>query len=117
MPQVFAHVAMLKMEANADTRAPGAAITVELCGHWEHGPPCPVAPHHNRADWVNGDVRVRTLFVVEPSLETEIRQRIQAALAGSQLRGPDGVMTRWQLLSCEPSDVLAEEAAHAQSIT
>ncbi|MGH3976257.1 MAG: hypothetical protein ACRDS9_23475 [Pseudonocardiaceae bacterium] len=113
MRKAFAHIAMLEMEADADTRAPGAAITVALCGHWEHEPPCPVAPHHNHAEWVDGDVRVRTLFVAEPHLEAEIRQRIEAALSSGQLCGPDGVTTRWQLLSCEPSVVGAKETAHA----
>jgi hypothetical protein len=65
---------------------------------------------------VNGDVRVRTLFVAEPCLETENRPRIAAALSSGQLCGPDGVTTPWQLLSCEPSAVLAEETAHAQSV-
>ena len=29
--------------------APGGAITVALCGSWDHEPPCPLAPHHTRA--------------------------------------------------------------------
>ncbi|MGH3933533.1 MAG: hypothetical protein ACRDS1_00875 [Pseudonocardiaceae bacterium] len=116
MRKAFAHVAMLEMDVDADTRAPGAAITVALCGHWEHAPPCPVAPHHNHAEWVNDHVRVRTLFVAEPPLEAEVRQRIAEALSSGQLRGPDGVTTRWQLLSCESSAVLAGETARAQRI-
>ena len=32
------------MEPDADVRAPGAAVTVVLCGHWDHEPPCPLAP-------------------------------------------------------------------------
>ena len=38
------------MPAPADDGAPGAAVTVALCGHWEHPPPCPLAPHHTRAE-------------------------------------------------------------------
>lgn len=116
MGQVFAHVAMLEMAADADLRAPGAAITVALCGHWEHAPPCPVAPHHTHAEWVNGHVRVRTLFVADPPLETEVHRRIAEALSSGQLCGPDGVTTRWRLLSCEPSSVLAGETVRAQRI-
>ena len=37
------------MEPDADVQAPGAAVTVALCGHWEHEPPGPLAPH-----WVSG---------------------------------------------------------------
>lgn len=117
MRDAFAHVAVLDMDSDADTRAPGAAITVALCGHWEHEPPCPVAPHHNHTEWVDGGVRVRTLFVAEPHREAEVRRRIEAALAGGQLRGANDVTTRWRLLSSEPSAVSARETAHAQRLT
>ena len=30
----FAHDAVISMDSDADMRAPGAAITVALCGHW-----------------------------------------------------------------------------------
>jgi len=43
MRQAFAHEAILVVQPQADLRAPGAAITVALCGHWEHQPPCPLA--------------------------------------------------------------------------
>ena len=44
----FVHEAFLSMAPGNDIAAPGAAITVELCGRWEHEPPCPLAPHHTR---------------------------------------------------------------------
>ncbi|MDQ4011836.1 MAG: hypothetical protein M3228_14360 [Actinomycetota bacterium] len=117
MCEAFAHVAVLDMGLDADTRAPGAAITVALCGHWKHEPPCPVAPRHNHVDWVDGEVRLRTLFVAEPQTEPEVRRRIEAALLSGQLRDTDGVTTRWQLLSNEPSAVSAREKAHAHRLT
>jgi hypothetical protein len=40
---------VLALPPGADERAPGAAVTVAPCGHWEHEPPCPLAPHHVRA--------------------------------------------------------------------
>ncbi len=88
MREAFAHEAFLRMEAGADTRAPGAAITVALCGHWEHPPPCPLAPHRSHARRVAGTVHVRTLFAVEPSLEGSVRQRIESALAEATPGGP-----------------------------
>lgn len=36
----------LSMSPGADLAAPGAAVTVALCGHWKHEPPCPLAAHH-----------------------------------------------------------------------
>ena len=117
MRDAFAHVAVLAMDVDADTRAPGAAITVALCGHWEHEPPCPMAPHYNHAEWVDGDVHVRTLFVAKPHMEAEVRRRIEAALSRGELRETNGVTTRWQLLSSEPSVLSARENAHAQRLT
>jgi len=117
MRQAFAHEARLIIEPHADTRAPGAAITVALCGHWNHEPPCPLAPHHSRADRAGGEVQVRTLFAAEPDVESAVRQRIELALSRGQLTGPDGVTTHWQLRSSQRSDVAAEETDHAERLT
>ncbi len=116
MREAFAHLAVLGMDLDADTRAPGAAITEAVCGHWKHEPPCPVAPHHNDAERVEGEVRLRTLFVTEPHLEPDVRQRIEEALLRGHLRGTHGVATRWQLLSSEPSAVSAREKVHAHRL-
>ncbi len=112
----FAHEAILSMSPDADSRALGAAITVALCGHWDHEPPCPLAPHHTSAARVGADVHLRTLFAVEPRREAGIRQRIEAALAGGVLVGPDDRVTRWQVRRVGASTVLASEAEHAQRL-
>lgn len=104
------------MDRDADTAAPGAAVTVELCGDWNHEPPCPLSPHHSAVERLEDNVRVRVLFAVEALQESEVRQRIDRALAGGELSGPNGVSTRWQLLSSEYSAVLPEEAEHAQRL-
>jgi hypothetical protein len=101
------------MDRDADSRAPGAAITVALCGHWEHEPPCPLAPHHTAAVRAGDEVRLRILFAAEAKLELEVRRAVDAALAGGELIGPDDVVTRWQLRATGPSVVLPHEAAHA----
>jgi hypothetical protein len=36
----YAHDAFVILDPGEDTRAPGGAITVALCGHWDHEPPC-----------------------------------------------------------------------------
>jgi hypothetical protein len=126
MRQAFVHDAVVTMAPGGDLRAPGAAITVALCGHWEHQPPCPLAPHHTDArrsgnrspgDQDSGDqVQLRVLFAAEPAAEAEVRGRIEAALAESGLTGPDGVSTRWQLRSAQPGLLRAGEAAHAERL-
>ncbi|MFD7409752.1 hypothetical protein ACFV7R_45835 [Streptomyces sp. NPDC059866] len=113
MRQAFVHEAVVVMEADGDVRAPGAAITVALCGHWEHEPPCPLAPHHTAAQRFGDELHLRVLFAAEPQAAADVRNRITAALLGAAFDGPDGVTTRWQFLSVRPGLVREDEAAHA----
>jgi len=117
MRLAFAHEAVLAMDPLADMRAPGAAVTMALCGHWDHHPPCPLAPHHSAADRVGDEVRVRILFAVEPELEDTVRQEIDQALTGGQLAGPDGLTTRWQLLRSQRSVIQNNETDQAHRLS
>jgi hypothetical protein len=99
----YAHDAVLEMDPDADVNAPGGAITTALCGHWEHEPPCPLAPHHTRADRDGDRVRLHVLFATAPDREAEVRGRIEAALDDP----------RWRLMSAGPGLVAAAESAHA----
>ena len=109
----YAHEAVITMQPEGDVRAPGAAITVALCGHWNHEPPCPIAPHHTQVARTGNEVRIRTLFAVEPGAEQLVRQRIDHALSRGELQGPDSVITRWQVVTTESSEVTVEERDHA----
>jgi hypothetical protein len=113
MRETFAHEAVLTMPPGGDIRAPGAAVTVALCGIWEHEPPCPLAPHHCHADRVGSEIHVRILFAAEPDVQSMVRNRIDQALARGLLRGPDGVSTHWQVQSSNRSAVTDQEADHA----
>lgn len=115
MRQAFAHEAILVMAAEADERAPGAAVTVALCGHWDHEPPCPLSPHFVRTSRVDGELHVRVLFATEPETEHEVRWRIERALSG-QWRFPDGFTTPWQLRESRPGDVSPAETGQAESL-
>ncbi|HEU4348182.1 MAG TPA: hypothetical protein VFR35_10375 [Actinoplanes sp.] len=99
----FAHDAALVMDPGGDVRAPGGAITTALCGHWEHEPPCPLAPHYTYADREGDRVRLHVLFATAPDREDEVRRRIEGALDDP----------RWRLLSAGPGVVAAAEAGHA----
>ena len=116
MRQAFAHDAELVMPATADDGAPGAAITVALCGHWEHQPPCPLAPHHTRADRDGDTVRIRTLFAAEPDRAAEVHRRIEQALRAGELAAPDRPSTHWQLRHSTPADVSETERDHAERL-
>lgn len=92
----FTHEATVELADGADPRALGGAITVALCGHWEHEPPCRW-PHHTDVA-VDGDRHVvRTVFTVAPEDEPAVRQRIVEALAAGQQAGPDGKVSRWTI--------------------
>lgn len=108
MRQAFVHEAILVMEQEADERAPGAAVTVALCGHWDHEPPCPLSPHRVHAERVDDELHVTVLFTAEPETEHEVRRHIELALSG-RWRFPDGFTTPWQLRESRPRDVSLEE--------
>ncbi len=88
------HAARIGLE-DSEPAAVGAAVTVALCGHWEHEPPCPLAPHHTSASPDGGVVQVRTIFVAEPRLEgwsavaskPAFAKASKSALTGSERRG------------------------------
>lgn len=116
MRQAFVHNAVVTMAADGDVRAPGAAVTVALCGHWEHEPPCPLAPHRTDARRSGDQVRLRVLFAAEPAAASEVRHRIEAALSDGALTGPDGGTTRWQLRSAQPGLLRDDEAENAERL-
>jgi hypothetical protein len=115
MRRAFVQEAVLLMEPHADVRAPGAAVTVALCGHWEHEPPCPLAPHYVSVDGHDGELRVRILFAAEPDKEGEVRALIEQGLSG-RVKFPDGFATAWQLRASWPGEISAEEKDHAQRL-
>jgi hypothetical protein len=87
----YAHKAVLVIPEGDEPVAPGGAITVELCGHWEHEPPCRY-PHVTEVVDSSGDrVTIRTLFACEPAEVASVRARISDALDGWTVldQGPD----------------------------
>ena len=101
----FAHDAVIAMHAGGDTNAPGAAITVALCGDWDHPSPCPLAPHYVTAVPTGETVTLRVLFATERANEERVRSLIGEALTAGQLTGPDGGVATWQLRSASPGDI------------
>jgi len=109
----FAHDAVVDVEYDTDLSGPGGAVTLALCGAFDHPPPCPVAPHATRADRQPGGVAVRVLFATEAVREAEVRRQIDEALAGGTCAAPDGTRTHWTLRSSAPGSVTESERAHA----
>jgi hypothetical protein len=114
--QAYAHDAVVVMQPGGSPNALGGAITIALCGHWDHQPPCPLAPHYV-ATFPDGEiVTLRILFATEPADERRVRSLIGEALAAGQLTGPDGGLTTWQLRSAAPGNVRPEEKDHAAGL-
>ena len=116
MPGFYVHEATLRLDADADSAAPGAAITVALCGSWEHPPPCPLAAHHTAMQQDGDTVRLRTIFAADPQREGEVRRRIDAALAEGSLVGPDGSLSRWTFAGSGAGELTTAERQHARRI-
>jgi hypothetical protein len=98
----WVHEAVVELFDAADPRAVGAAVTVALCGHWEHEGPCRW-PHNNEI--VDG--LFRTLFVCEADEEPEVRARIRSALGGA---------SQWRVVSERARPVADAERSLAQSL-
>ena len=87
----YVHEATLRLATGLDPAAVGAAVTVELCGDWEHEGGCRW-PHNNEIE-VEGDGRTasfRTLFISAPVEADELHERIAKALRAS----PEWVVTQ-----------------------
>jgi hypothetical protein len=91
----YVHEAQLLLDDATDPAAVGAAVTVALCGHWDHEPPCRW-PHNN--ELMGG--AFRTLFIAPAGEEAEVRGRIAGALAS----GPG-----WQVLGSGAREVVPGE--------
>ena len=113
----YAHDADVMLDPGGDPRAPGGAITVALCGHWDHQPPCPLAPHHTDATPADdGTLRIRVLFAADPADEDRVRELIGQALSSGRLTGPDGRVTRWMVKSNGAGSVRPDEVDHAAAL-
>ena len=112
----FAHDAVLTLGPDGDQNAPGAAITVALCGSWTHEPPCPLAPHHTRVQRSGSEVTLRLLFAADPVDEPLVRRLVDQALARGWGDAEDGSRTDWQLVETGASPVRPEEEEHARRL-
>jgi hypothetical protein len=103
--------ATLRLAPGQDELAPGAAVTVSLCGHWDHDGPCRW-PHHTtsrRVDASDPDrLDLRVVAIADATESDAVRAAIVEALAAGQLAGPDGAAT-WDLVHTAPGDLVGEE--------
>ncbi|MGV0731077.1 hypothetical protein [Mycolicibacter sinensis] len=112
----YAHDAAVVLRPGGSPNAAGAAITLALCGSWDHPPPCPLAPHHTANHVAGEDVTLRILFAADTADEPRVRRLIGEALAAEELTGPDGRVTRWRLKSAAAGRLRTSEHDHAADL-
>jgi hypothetical protein len=100
----YVHEAELRLGEDTDPAAVGAAVTLALCGHGEHEPPCRW-PHNNA---LGGARTFRTLFIAPEDEEQHVRERITAALVAEQ---------GWQVVHAGPRDVAPSEQDLAERLS
>jgi hypothetical protein len=98
--------AELLLDAGLDPAAVGAAVTVELCGHWEHEGACRW-PHNSAIDDSHDPARLRTLFVADAAEAAAVGDRIGAALRGA---------TAWRVVSIRSRAVAPVERPLAERL-
>ena len=101
------HQAELLLRDGTDPAAPGASVTVALCGDWEHEGPCRW-PHNNAIMVDSVPARFRTLFVADAADEQAIRDLIVHALTGAP---------GWSVSSSGARPVEASERALARRLS
>lgn len=116
MKEAFVHCARVILQPEADPAAPGGAVTMALCGSWDHEGPC-CWPHHTKAAWVDDRGELRVIFVAEPAEEAAIRKLIDEALEGGRCLGPDGKLSRWTLSDSSPGVLAPSERTLADRMT
>jgi hypothetical protein len=103
VPGGYVHSVTLRLVPGADERAPGGAVTMALCGHWEHEGVCRW-PHHTSIERL-GEVHVaRVVFSAWASEAEDVRERIERSLR----EGAD-----WDIVESGAADPTADEVALA----
>ena len=90
---------IVRLEDPGDPRAVGGAVTVALCGHWDHEGPCRW-PHHTEAlSAEDGTHRIIVRFDSPEDEHPAVSDRIDGAIQSGAQAGPDGRVSRWALVS------------------
>jgi hypothetical protein len=105
-PRAYVVEAGIGLGESADPAAVGAAVTVELCGRWDHDGPCRW-PHNSEIDAERDPALFRTVYVASEPEEPAVRERIEASL-----RGGEG----WSVVSFRARPVADSERSLADSL-
>ena len=82
MRSAYRYRATVTLHPGVDEGEPGALVTVELCGSWDHEGSCRW-PHHSRLQAEGTTSSFCTIFACEPEERDEIAGRIDRSLRSS----------------------------------
>jgi hypothetical protein len=85
----------ISFDEGEDQRAPGGAVTVELCGHWDHDGTC-LYPHHSHIEHSENGFNLVVEVQCDIDELNDIQRRIHDALVHGFLVGPDGSSSTWK---------------------
>ena len=111
MPSVRGHVhhADVAFSAEADARAPGGAVTVALCGSWDHEGSCRW-PHQTSVDASLTPAPVRVVFVADDDELVDVRRTIESALGSGD--GWTAVAMRVDTLTADETKLVERLRVH-----
>lgn len=110
MRPTFVQCADVLLEPDGSAAAPGGAVTLALCGSWDHAGACRW-PHKTSVVWDGCQGRVRVVFVAGEEDEKHVRVLINQALVGGECVGPDGMLNRWVASSLGTGELGESDAA------
>ena len=95
--RAYVYEAELELAPDADPRAPGGAVTVALCGHWDHEGACRW-PHYTELDSDVAPARLCTVFAcgddevdaVHAAIDGAVRNSNEWSVLSSARREPRG---------------------------
>jgi hypothetical protein len=88
----------LRVGDGSDDRAPGGAVTVALCGHWNHEGACRW-PHLSTIDPEEGGLHRLVIEFDASDQDLEmVTARVDSALESGRLTGPDGRLSVWEIV-------------------
>ena len=91
----FTYQATVELD-EGDVRAIGAAVTVALCGHWEHDGPCRW-PHLTTTS-TEGRIAVHVSYDCADNERAQVESLIAGAISSGVLATPDCEISRWRLV-------------------
>jgi len=112
----FAVEALVDLAPDTDVAAIGGAVTLALCGAFEHPGPCPLAPHRTSTEPGEHGVLARVVGVCDPGRRATVVAAVIAALQAGSVVDPAGVRRRWDLRSCRVTELRDEERALAERL-